>query len=243
MSGPGFVLALGLALIHAFVSRLNIFSFISEFRWMSFAGGVSIGYVFLEIFPELSHAQEAIEHSEVPLIAYVENHVYLLSLLGLLVFYGLDIWALKSRQHNRIKNNQNRTQHPVFWIHIAAFTVLNVVVGYLLQELSAHTLIQCLLFFAAIALHFFIIDHGLREHHQAPYDKYGRWLLTAAILVGAIAGQSLHLSEAGILAIWSFLAGSIILNILKRELPDEKESCFFSFAGGAALYTTLLLLV
>ncbi|MBE9066837.1 hypothetical protein IQ260_09245 [Leptolyngbya cf. ectocarpi LEGE 11479] len=243
MSGPGLVLTVGLALVHAFVSKLNIFSFISEFRWMSFAGGVSIGYVFLEIFPELSHAQEAIEHSEVPLIAYVENHVYILSLLGLLVFYGLDIWALKSRQHNRNRNDQNRTQHSVFWIHIAAFTVLNIIVGYLLQELSDHTLVRCLLFFGAMALHFFIVDHGLREHHQAPYDRYGRWLLTMAIIVGAIAGQSIHLSEAGILAVWSFLAGSIILHILKQELPDEKESCFLSFAGGAALYTTLLLLV
>lgn len=243
MFGPGFVLAVGLALIHAFVSKLNVFSFIPEFRWMSFAGGVSIGYVFLEVFPELSHAQAAIEHSEIPFFAYLENHVYMLALLGLLVFYGLDILALKSRQHNKLENNQDKTHYPVFWIHIAAFAVLNIIVGYLLQELTSHTLLQCLLFFAAIALHFFIIDHALREHHQASYDKYGRWLLTAAIMVGAIAGRALHLSEAGILAVWSFLAGSIILNILKRELPDEKQSCFFSFATGAALYTTLLLLV
>ncbi|MEM8611129.1 MAG: hypothetical protein AAGF93_03845 [Cyanobacteria bacterium P01_H01_bin.105] len=243
MSGPGFALAIGLAFIHAFVSKLNIFSFIPEFRWMSFAGGVSIGYVFLEIFPELSHAQEAIEHSGIPVVAYLENHVYMLSLLGLLVFYGLDILALKSRQHNKITKNRDSTQHTVFWIHIAAFAVLNTIVGYLLQELMDHTLQQCLLFFAAIALHFFIIDHGLREHHQTSYDRYGRWLLTAAIIVGAIAGQSLHLSEAGILSIWAFLAGSIILNILKRELPDEKQSCFASFLTGTALYTTLLLLV
>ncbi|MEM9265606.1 MAG: hypothetical protein AAGA46_08790 [Cyanobacteria bacterium P01_F01_bin.13] len=243
MSGPGFALAVGLAVIHAFISKLKIFSFIPEFRWMSFAGGVSIGYVFLEVFPELSHAQEAIEHSEIPFVAYVENHVYLLSLLGLLVFYGLDILALKSRQYNKLRNNQDSTHHAVFWIHIAAFAVLNMIVGYLLQELTSHTMLRCLLFFAAIALHFFIIDHNLREHHQAPYDKYGRWILTAAIMVGAIAGRSLHLSEAGILAVWSFLAGSIILNILKRELPDEKQSCFFSFTTGTALYTTLLLLV
>ena len=243
MSGPGFVLAVGLSFVHAFVSRLNIFSFIPEFRWMSFAGGVSIGYVFLEIFPELSHAQEAIEHSEIPLVAYVENHVYILSLLGLLLFYGLDILAIKSREHNKLVNNQDTTHHTVFWIHVFAFAVLNIIVGYLLQELTSHTLLQCLLFFAAIALHFFIIDHSLREHHEVPYDRYGRWFLTAAIMVGAIAGQALHLSEAGILAVWSFLAGSIILNILKRELPDENQSCFFSFATGAALYTTLLLLV
>ena len=243
MSGPGFALAVGLAFVHAFVSKLKIFSFIPEFRWISFAGGVSIGYVFLEVFPELSHAQEAIEHSAIPFVAYLENHVYLLSLLGLLVFYGLDILALKSRQHNRLINNQDSTPHAVFWIHIAAFAVLNMIVGYLLQELTSHTLLRCLLFFTAIALHFLIIDQNLREHHQVPYDNYGRWLLTAAILVGAIAGQSLHLSEAGILAVWSFLAGSIILNILKRELPDEKQSCFFSFTTGTALYTVLLLLI
>ena len=53
MQGPGLVLAVGLALIHAFVSRLNIATVIPEHRWMSFAGGVSIGYVFLEVFPEL----------------------------------------------------------------------------------------------------------------------------------------------------------------------------------------------
>lgn len=244
MSGPGLALTVGLAFIHAFVSKLNVFFFIPEFRWMSFAGGVSIGYVFLEIFPELSHANMVIEDLEIPALAYLENHVYLVSLVGLLAFYGLDILALKSRQYNRITKNKDKTQHTVFWIHIAAFAVLNSSVGYLLQELAEHTLLRCILFFVAIALHFFIVDHGLRERHQAPYDRYGRWLLAAAIIVGAIAGQSsFHFSEAGILVIWSFLAGSIILNILKRELPDEQQTCFWSFSTGAALYTTLLLLV
>ena len=78
MSGPGFALAVGLAFVHAFVSKLNVVSFIPEFRWMSFAGGVSISYVFLEIFPELSHAQEVVEHSQGPIITYVENLVFLL---------------------------------------------------------------------------------------------------------------------------------------------------------------------
>ena len=243
MSGPGIALVVGLAFVHAFVSKLNIAAFVSEYQWISFAGGVSIGYVFLEIFPELSHAQEALEHSGIPAIAYLENHVYVLSLLGLLVFYGLDSLALNSRQRNKIENNQDKTHHTVFWIHIAAFAVLNGIVGYLLQEMSDHSLVQCLLFFVAMALHFFIVDYGLREHHQTPYDRYGRWLLTSAIILGAIAGHSLHLSEAAILAVWSFLAGSIILNILKRELPDEKQSCFSSFVGGTALYTILLLLV
>ncbi|NET39722.1 MAG: hypothetical protein F6K19_48480 [Cyanothece sp. SIO1E1] len=243
MLEPGLVLAVGLALIHAFVSKLNVFAFIPEHRWFSFAGGVSIGYVFLEIFPELSHAQEELEHSAIPFVAYLENHVYILALLGLLVFYGLDILALTSRRLNRTAKSVDSTSPALFWIHIIAFAVLNAIFGYLLQDVSDHTLLECFLFFIAIALHFFIIDHGLREHHKTPYERKGRWLLTAAIMIGAIAGQVTHLDEAAISIVWSFLAGSLILNILKRELPDEQKSCFQSFVSGTALYAGLLLLV
>ncbi|NEP56329.1 MAG: hypothetical protein F6K31_04805 [Symploca sp. SIO2G7] len=240
MRGLGFVLAVGLALIHAFVSKLNVFAFIPERRWFSFAGGVSIGYVFLEVLPELRHAQEELEQSTIPLVAYLENHVYLLALLGLLVFYGLDIWILTSRQ-NPIANITANKGSAVFWIHITAFAMLNAIIGYLLQDLGQHSLLQCILFFVAVALHLFIMDQSLREHHKTLYDKKGRWLLTAAIMVGAIAGQVFHLKEATISIIWSFFAGSIILNILKRELPDAKKSCFWSFLGGTLLYTGLLL--
>lgn len=83
----------------------------------------------------------------------------------------------------------------------------------------------------------------MREHHKTPYDKQGRWLLTAAIMVGAIAGQATRLNEAAISIVWSFLAGSIIFNILTHELPDERKSCFGSFVGGITLYSGLLLLI
>lgn len=155
MEGPGLYLAIGLALIHAFISTLNVVNVIPEHRWMSFAGGVSIGYVFLDIFPELSHAQEELEHSALPFVAYLENHVYILALLGLLVFYGLDILALTSRRQNRSENNVDSTSPAVFWIHILAFAVLNIVFGYLLQDIADHTLLQCVLYFIAVALHFF----------------------------------------------------------------------------------------
>ena len=46
--------------------------------------------MFLEIFPELSHAQEELQHSDILLVQYLENHVYILALIGLLVFYVLN---------------------------------------------------------------------------------------------------------------------------------------------------------
>ena len=243
MQGPGEIMSIGLAFLQAYATRLNISAIVPEHRWFSFAGGVSIGYVFLEIFPELSHVQEELAHSTIPFMAYLENHVYLLALLGLLVFYGLDIWALTSRRLNRERHDIDSASSMVFWTHITVFAVLNIIFGYLLQDLSEHSLFRCILFFVAVALHFFIIDHNLREHHKKTYDQKGRWFLTSAIILGALIAQVQNLNEAAISIIWSFLAGSIILNILKRELPDEQKSCFWSFAMGSALYTGLLLLI
>ena len=41
--------------------------------------------------------------------------------------------------------------------------------------------------------------------------------------------------------LFAFLAGGVILNVIKEELPEEQESLFWAFALGAALYTALLL--
>ena len=223
MISIGLILAIALALVHGFTTQLPIFSIIPRFRWTSFAGGVSLSYVFLEIFPELSHTQEELQHSEILLVQYLENHVYILALMGLLVFYGLDLFALRAKLSKQSTSEIEDNSATIFWIHIGAFSGLNVILGYLLQEISHNNLIPCILFFIAIALHFFIVDESLREHHQSLYDKQGRWLLIGAIILGAIIGQVVHLNEAAIAIVWSFLAGSIILNVLKRELPTKRK--------------------
>jgi hypothetical protein len=41
--------------------------------------------------------------------------------------------------------------------------------------------------------------------------------------------------------LFAFLAGGVILNVLKEELPEERQSRFWAFALGAGIYTVLLL--
>jgi hypothetical protein len=43
--------------------------------------------------------------------------------------------------------------------------------------------------------------------------------------------------------LFAFLAGGVVLNVLKEELPEERESRFWAFALGAASYTALLLVL
>jgi hypothetical protein len=46
---------------------------------------------------------------------------------------------------------------------------------------------------------------------------------------------------AGFATMFAFLAGGIILNVLKEELPEERESRFSAFTAGTAAYAALLL--
>ena len=40
----------------------------------------------------------------------------------------------------------------------------------------------------------------------------------------------------------AFLTGCIVLNVLKEELPEERESNLWAFATGAAVYAVVLLI-
>ncbi|NEQ48325.1 MAG: hypothetical protein F6K00_34255 [Leptolyngbya sp. SIOISBB] len=239
----GLTLAVCLALVHTFASQTQWLTKISQRGWVSVAGGVSIAYIFLDILPELSHAQEEIQHSELGMIAYLEKHVYLLALMGLALFYGLEKLALRSRDRRQESHGEDCTHLGVFWIHIISFAVYNTILGYLLRESEEHGLVACLLLFFALALHFVVNDVGLREHHKQMYDRVGRWILAGAIVFGWVLGEAFHLNEAAVLAIWALVAGGIILNALKEELPAQQESQFGLFALGATVYALILLTV
>ena len=67
--------------------------------------------------------------------------------------------------------------------------------------------------------------------------------MAAAIIIGSAIGFSSEISEAAISLLFSFLAGGVILNVLKEELPEERQSRFSAFSIGAFCYTVLLLLL
>ena len=121
---------------------------------------------------------------------------------------------------------------------MASFGAYNVLVGYLLAEGGDAR--GRLVFWFAMALHFFVNDYGLRQHHRERYGRVGRWLLAGAVVAGAALGLAVEVGEAVFAALVAFLGGGVVLNVLKEELPEERESRFGPFAAGAAAYAALL---
>ncbi|WP_204103011.1 MULTISPECIES: hypothetical protein [Spirulina sp. CCY15215] len=231
-----------LALINIYVGKMEwLNKIIPEFRWISLGAGVSIAYVFLDILPELSTAQMEIEESGLMWLTFWEKHAYLLALVGLALFYGLELLADNSRKANLQASGEDCTSQGVFWVHIGAFAFYNALIGELLSNTEEKGLVPAILLSVALTLHFLINDRSLREHHKKPYDKIGRWVLAGALIAGWVIGSAFHLPEAFLAVLWGLVAGGLILNVLKEELPDSKESCFPSFIMGAGIYAILLL--
>ncbi|MEN9937354.1 MAG: hypothetical protein RLZZ387_3933 [Chloroflexota bacterium] len=233
--------ALGLALIHLFARRLRWLSSLPRSVWLSFAGGVSVAYVFVHLLPDLGEYQEAV--AETGVLAFLEHHVYLVALLGLAVFYGLERTALRSRRARKDAEGEDSTSAEVFWLHIASFAAYNALIGYLLVHREETEWLGLALFVIALGFHFVVNDVGLREHHKESYDRAGRWLLAAAVLVGWAVAQVVAFSPATVALLFAFLAGGVLLNVLKEELPEERASQFWPFAAGAAGYAAKLLLL
>lgn len=231
------LIAAGMALAHLFSGKLLFLSGIPRSPWLSAAGGISVAYVFLHVLPELGERQGAIEEAGGLGRAFLEHHVYIMALAGLGLFYGLERAAKSARD----RDDGGSEGALVFWLHIASFSVYNALIGYLLLHRETPGLQSLLLYSFALTLHFVVNDYGLREDHKGAYDRIGRWILTAAIFVGWGIGLVSEIHEAALAVLFAFLAGGIVLNTLKEELPKERESRFWAFALGGVAYATLLL--
>ncbi|MDQ3385793.1 MAG: hypothetical protein M3503_07280 [Actinomycetota bacterium] len=215
---------------------------------LSAAAGVSVAYVFVHLLPEIAEAQETVEEQSSGFLAGFERHAYVVALVGLAVFYGLERAAVTSKHSRREAGHAAAEEEPTspgaFWTSMGSFAVYNAIIGYLVVQRAEEDSAGALaLFTGAIALHFLINDLGLRSHHRRRYDRLGRPLLTAAILLGWVVGVTTQLSEAAVGLAIAFLAGGVVLNVMKEEVPSEQESRFLPLAAGAAVYATLLLAV
>lgn len=237
-----FIFALGFVLIHLFSRKLLFLRSIPRSRFLSVAGGIAVAYVFIHLLPDLNEHQQALESAlDSESLSFIESHIYLVALAGLTVFYGLERMVKISKDTNGAAS-EAKTGGGVFWIHIGSFFFYNALIGYLLVTNEFSSVEGMFFYFLALAVHFITNDFSLRESHEETYDRYGRWLLSGSILVGWLIGSFMEVSKFVISLLVAFLAGGIILNILKEELPEERQSSFPAFLIGIIGYTVLLLI-
>lgn len=239
-----FFCALGFSLIHYFSKYMKFAGKIPRSRFLSLTAGVAVAYVFVHLLPELNDYQEVVsQHLENSYLGYIENHIYIIAMSGLVLFYALERVVKLSKVQDSSHNALESDQGGIFWLHISVFSIYNAVIGYLLINENFRHPSSLLFYFIALSVHFITNDWGLRRNYQQAYDRYGRIILSFAPLLGWIMGTFIEINDFGVSVLQAFIAGSVILNVMKEELPEEQQSSIISFLCGVVGYTFLLLLV
>lgn len=233
-----FAAALGLALVHVFAGLLRRrLQGVPRSIWLSFAGGVPVAFVFLQILPTLARDQERIESSGV--LPFLGRHAYVLALVGMFTFYAVERHVKRSRAQQR-ERGRDVASDEAFWVAITLFSVMNLMIGYLVVE-EERPLHRLALFWTAMALKFVVNDFGLHDNHKENYDRIGRWIAGAAVLAGWATGYFTSIPPAALSTVRGFVVGAVIMNVMKEELPEQRRSRIWPLLLSASLYAGLLM--
>jgi len=208
--------------------------------WLSAAGGMAIAYVFVDLLPEMQRSQDSFSAAaagrEFPFPHY---RVYTSALIGFLLFYALENMAVVTRPEEAAGGEQDRP--VVYWSHITGFAVYCGLMGYLLRADADRRVLSLAAYAVAMFCHFWIVDHSLRAEHGARYDRSGRWMLAGGIAAGWVLAASGLSSDLVLPTLMGFIAGGVVINSVKGELPEQGQARVVPFVAGACGYALLLL--
>ncbi|MES2273564.1 MAG: hypothetical protein V4487_05195 [Chlamydiota bacterium] len=225
----GFLSLFVLALVHLFANQGK---FLTDWhrRFLSFAAGISFAYVFVDLLPALEKGQPILKRIFDDVVPYLDRHTYLIALLGVLFYYGIQT---KSRAH----------PEGNFWLAMSGYLLFNFFVGASLSDSRNPEIQPLILFTVAMGMHYFVRDHNAKTSHANLYNRQARWGLVAALFAGFFVGSLTHIPDSLVALAVSFLAGGILLNAFQHELPKRERVGYFYFVLGSILYTAILMSV
>jgi hypothetical protein len=241
----GVVAALVLALAHLLADRLlaraEALPGSVRRNLVSAAAGASVAYVFVDVLPELAHHQGTLLAALGEAGArFAEQRIYLLALLAFVVFYGLEHLVLAHGDAHHTEGEEGRDA-PHAAAHLLAFAAYAALIGALLVERAEDGFAAIAIYTTAMALHFLIVAHALRERFPEAHARWGRWLLAASVLAGWAVGMRVGTSGPAAARIFAVVAGGVVITSLQRELPGTGRGRFWPFVLGSVAFALLLL--
>jgi zinc transporter ZupT len=234
------------ALIHLLSNRIYRYSERHRSKMLSFFGGISAAYVFLDLLPRLETTRVHLRtvFGEIPAFLDILA-VPGLAFLGFMAFFVLEHFAVYTRRSKHAKvggeiERVSASKHA-FAIHFVSIAFLNLIIGYILRFEAEAGALPLLFYTAALSLHFIILDDTMEQHYKQVYVRFGRYFASMLPLVGW--GISVFFPEnpsEGYLLLGVIL-GVILFNAVKDAVPKSGGKNSSLFVSGALIYSVLLL--
>jgi len=243
-----FFSALILMSAHLFSNRIYRYSKHHRNRIISFAGGIAVAYVFLDLLPRLEAAHIHLEKIFGDLPAFLDSTaVPALALLGFLIFFGLEHLAVSSRHTQNEKTGKGfssvSASTRTFVVHFINLAFFNLIIGYILRFEAEIGILPLLLYTSALSLHFIILDNNMEEHYKKLYFKYGRYAASLMPIIGWGISMLFPENPSEAYVLLALVSGIVLFSSISNEVPKGGGKNWGIFIAGALFYSVLLLIV
>ena len=236
------IVILILASVHVFVKELSRLGDRARNAVLASGAGASLAYVLMVILPKLAEKQDSLMASaDTGLRGFLEHHVYLVAMMGLVVYYGIArMSAYGAERASALSRSRYRTALAAT---VAGYSAYGLLIGYLIVKREDFGLFSLVLISLGMGTLFLVSDHGLRKQWCAAYDGWIRWILAGALMVGWALGLWIEVRPNVVTLWYAFLAGLMLISTIREKLSIDERGSFWSFLAGVVVFTVLLLIL
>ena len=220
-----FALGLGLtvAVIHLLGESIKVPTGSRHSRLISFAAGVSIGYLFLDLLPQTYYAAEQLKES-----------VFLFLLLGFSIVHLVEKYFY---QHT----GKAAVQKKLKAIHAVTFFLYYFLIGVVLPDLIQSEIYEGILFIIPVALHAGLIGASLAEvHGQFSPNLYEKVAISLGAPLGVLFASLIPLSPIVYHVVISGISGIMLYVFVREFLPEREHGQPLFFVLGLVSFYALM---
>jgi uncharacterized membrane protein YfcA len=187
----------------------------------SFAGGVSLAFVLLDLFVELVAGAADESHPVVRAGPEPVHTIAMLILLGAAVTFSADVYGARRAEG-----------WGTYGVVLAPHAVYGALVGASLVEELHENARAFAVFWLAMALHLGVLERHTRARLPREHRGARRALSVAAPAVGAVVWVLAAPPPTVFHLLLALVAGATILEIFREEIPATREVRVGAFLGG-----------
>ena len=195
----------------------------------SFAAGLSIGYIFLVLLPEvILFEQRVLADFPIPAIA--------ITLVGFVFFHTILKMVFRSK-------NRNRVHFLTDEVHLFAIALYHFIVSFSLIELMKVSGNEAIVLLVLIAVHTTLSELSYHELHHEEKRLFKAPVLFIASFLGAVFPVLGLVNPIFRAVLFSFTAGAIIYISIREEIPEKNHGSPWFFILGAMVSVGAILLL
>jgi len=218
------VLSIVIGAVHILGNRLAIQNKEHNLKLISFAAGVSITYIFMELIPMITEAA-----------ILINRYLFLSALAGFSIHLFVERLIYKHNVKRGITKMMGNEENIFYFAH-------HFILGIIFVTFLEENLIRGLLFFFIIMVYIFVSNLPTPLERSIKKEIFFSSSTLLGTLFGILLVNVLSMSDLIMFALIGISTGILFFTITRHQIPFYKKGKLRYFTLGSVIYAVIIIL-